>query len=108
MLAKFALLHQLLFLHCLRPEAPTSGVRVSFHNATLDFRNNAMVTSSKFNSRHKCNSQSNSLSFRSHEHNFLVNRNVGFVSEKSGDHEFGTVTDGVDGTVLHYNTLVAD
>jgi hypothetical protein len=37
-----------------------------------------------------------------------VNRNVGFVSEKPGDHEFGTVTYSVNRTVLHYNTLVAD
>src|ERR1700730_6428861 len=94
-LAEFALLYHFLFLHCLGPKTTTSRVRVSFHDATLDFCNYAVVTSGKVNSRHKCNGQSNGLSFCSHEDHLLVNRYVSFIAEKPGYHELGTVTDGV-------------
>lgn len=33
---------------------------------------------------------------------------VGFVAQQTGNHQFCTVTDGVDGTVFDDNTLVAD
>lgn len=37
-----------------------------------------------------------------------MNGNVGFITQKTRYHEFGTVTNGVDGAVFHDNALVAN
>src|SRR6266702_88240 len=107
-LTEFTFLYQFLFLHCLGSKTPTSGICIALHNAALDFCDNTMVASGKVDSRHECDGQCNSLSFGSHEDNLLMNGNVGFIAKKSRNHELGSVTDGVDGTVFHHNTFVTD
>ena len=37
-----------------------------------------------------------------------MNGYVGFIAKKSRNHELGSVTNGIDGTVFHYDTFVAD
>jgi hypothetical protein len=37
-----------------------------------------------------------------------MNGNVGFIAKESRNHKLCAVTNGVDGTVFHYDSFVAD
>ena len=46
--------------------------------------------------------------FCSHEDDFFMQGNVGFVAKQTGYHELSTIADGVDGAVLDHDTFVAN
>jgi len=56
---------------------------------------------------HERNTESDGLSFGGHDDDLLVDLDVGFVSKESGNHELGSVADGVDGGILDHESLVS-
>lgn len=66
-----------------------------------------MVARCHLDSGHLCVGKSNSLTLGGHENNLLVDLDALLEAEKTGQHELGTVADGVDGAVLDDNALVA-
>ena len=96
------------------------------HDATLDLCDDSVVAGRELDGGHLGDSDGDGLSLGGHENDLLVELNVGFceregsfrgrsthegerrtVAKETGDHELGSVADGVDGTVLDNDTLVA-
>lgn len=66
-----------------------------------------MVARRELNGSHLSNTDRDGLSLGSHDDDLLVQLDVGLVAEETGDHELGTVADGVDSRVLDDDALVA-
>jgi hypothetical protein len=66
-----------------------------------------VIASRQLNGSHLRNTDRDGLSLGGHDDDLLVELDVGFVTEETGDHELGTVADGVDGRVLDDDALVA-
>lgn len=66
-----------------------------------------MVASAEINGGHQSDTKSDSLSLGGHKDDLLVHLDVGLVSKQTGDHQLGSVADGVDGRVLDHKPLVA-
>lgn len=103
---KLAIGLHLLLLKSNRAQAPPLGVEVTFHDATLDLGDDAVVARGHLDGRHLGNTDGDSLTLGGHQNDLLVNLNTGFVTEETRNHELGTVTDGVDRAVLDNDTLV--
>lgn len=99
--------HHLLLLLSLGSHTPPPRVGVSLHDAPLDLGDDAVVARREVHGRHERNTERNGLSLGGHEDNLLVDLDVGLVPEQTGDHELGSVADGVDGRVLDDQPLVA-
>lgn len=52
------------------------NVRTSLHDASLDLSNDSVITAGELHSRHLCNTESNSLALRGHQHYFFVHLNA--------------------------------
>jgi len=85
-----------------------SWVEVTVHDASLDLGDNTMIAGREVDSRHHGNTDSDGFALGGHEDNLLIDLDVSLISQKTGNHELGTVADGVDSAVLDDDTLVAD
>jgi hypothetical protein len=63
------------------------------------------ATRGEVDGRHHGDTNGNGLSLGGHQDDLLVDLDVGFVSQKTGDHELGTVADGVDSGVFDDDSL---
>jgi hypothetical protein len=66
-----------------------------------------VVAGAEVDGTHEGDTESDGLSLGGHDDDLLVDFDVGLVSEKTRDHELGSVADGVDGRVLNNESLVA-
>lgn len=66
-----------------------------------------MVAGRELDGRHLRDGERDGLALGRHQHDLLVDGDVGFVAEQTRDHQLGTVADGVDGAILDDDALVA-
>uniref|UniRef100_A0A2P2KIV7 Uncharacterized protein n=1 Tax=Rhizophora mucronata TaxID=61149 RepID=A0A2P2KIV7_RHIMU len=66
-----------------------------------------MIACSHNCSGHLCNTQSNCLTFSSHQHNFLSNLNIILKPQQSRNHQLGPITNCIDSRILHNQPLIA-
>lgn len=72
----------------------------------LDLGNNTVVAGSHLDSGHLGNAEGDCLTLGGHDDDLLVELDARLVAEQTGDHELGTIANGVDGRVFDDDTLV--
>ena len=88
-------------------ESPSAGVEIALHDAALDLGNDTVVAGRELDGRHLGDSKSDGLSLSGNKNNLLIDLNALLVAQETGNHEFGTVADGVDGAVLDDDALIS-
>jgi len=77
------------------------------HDAPLNLSNDSVIARREVDGGHERDTESDGLSLGGHDNDLLVDLDVGFVSQESGNHELGSVADGVDGGILDHESLVS-
>eukprot|EP00756_Hemistasia_phaeocysticola_P014801 Hpha_TRINITY_DN15360_c3_g9::TRINITY_DN15360_c3_g9_i1::g.90449::m.90449 len=101
------LTHHRLLLARHRAKAPPAGVGVPVHDNALDLRYDTVIASGDHRGGHLRDTDSNTLPLRRHHNNLITGLDAVLEAQKSGEHELGSVADGVNGSVLQHKALVA-
>jgi len=106
-LVELALLLEISLLLGEGAELPLLLVDVTVHDDTLGSGNDSVVASGDSGGGHLGDRNGDGLTLGGDDNDLGSDFNAGFVAEDTGEHELGTVADGVDGGVLDHNTGVA-
>jgi hypothetical protein len=98
---KLALFYKCLFSLGSWTLFPFTRIGLSVHYHSLCLRHNSVITAANLSGCHLRNRHCHSLALCWHYHDLCSNVNIVIISQNTGNHKFGTITDGIDWWVLY-------
>ena len=106
MLIKLSFLNERLLPLSHWSQTPSSRVCVTLHNNSLDLGDTAMIASGHDSRGHLSNGNSDGLTLGRHQDYLVIDVNVVCEPKQTGDHQLGTVADGIHSGILDDHSLV--